>query len=483
MALKLPRKALTFDDVLLVPVLSEILPQDASICTRLTRGIALNVPVVSAAMDTVTEHATAIVLAQHGGIGFIHKNLTPEEQAREVRRVKTHESSIIVEPVTVTSTLPCSAASALMRERNISGLPVVDEGLLVGIVTRRDLIIEAGTEPVSSVMTRDLVTGPAGVGMEDAKRLMHSRRVEKLPLVTKEGGLAGLVTMRDIENRKEFPQAVKDERGQLRVGAAIGTDSIRDGRVDALIKAGVDVLCVDTAHGHSTRVIETVRSLKRLYPTAEVIAGNIATREAARALVDAGADGIKVGVGPGSICTTRIVAGVGVPQLTAIADVCEVALAGGVPVIADGGIRFSGDVVKALAAGAETVMIGSLFGGTDESPGDLVLYEGRRFKSYRGMGSLGAMKKGSADRYGQDDVDQKKRVPEGIEGMVPFRGKVSDVLAQLLGGLRSGMGYTGARDLATLRENAEFVEITSAGAAESHVHDVIIRKEAPNYRR
>lgn len=481
--MKIPRKALTFDDVLLLPCHSEILPREASVASRLTRGIELNLPLLSAAMDTVTEHTTAIVMAQSGGMGFIHKNLSPEVQAAEVRKVKKHESSVIVEPVTVTPDLLCRDAANIMRERRISGLPVVRDGVLLGLVTGRDLVMEDESLPVSAVMTRDLVTASEGVSADEAKRLMHSRRVEKLPIVGPGNRLVGLITMRDLRKYKEFPYALKDRLGRLRVGAAIGVDSLDDGRVEALVAAGVDVLCVDTAHGHSKRVAETVRALKRASLPVEVVAGNVATREGARALIEAGADAVKVGVGPGSICTTRIVAGVGVPQLTAVLDACALARQANVPIIADGGIRFSGDVVKALAAGAESVMIGSLFGGTDEAPGEMVLYEGRRYKSYRGMGSIGAMRQGSADRYGQAEAEASKLVPEGIEGMVPYRGRISDVLDQMVGGLKSGMGYLGAHTLAELREHAEFVEITQAGVQESHVHDVIIRKEAPNYRR
>jgi len=483
MPLKTPRKALTFDDVLLVPCHSEILPRDASVRTRLTRHIELNIPIVSAAMDTVTEHRTAIVMAQAGGIGIVHKNLTPEEQAAEVRRVKKHESAVIVDPFTIGPDLTCGEAARLMKERTISGLPVVQDGVLLGLVTGRDLVMEDHAQPVSAVMTTDLVTAPQGVGAEEAKRLMHQRRVEKLPIVGEGRRLVGLITMRDIRKHKEFPFALKDDMGRLRVGAAVGVDSVDDGRVQALLDAGVDGLCVDTAHGHSARVADTVRRIKALGALVDVIAGNIATRDAARALIAAGADAVKVGVGPGSICTTRVVAGVGVPQLTAVVDVVDVAAQAGVAVIADGGIRFSGDLVKALAAGADSVMIGSLFGGTDESPGEVVLYEGRRYKAYRGMGSIGAMRRGSADRYGQEEAEPSKLVPEGIEGMVPYRGRISDVLEQLVGGLKSGMGYLGADCLETLRRNAEFVEITQAGVQESHVHDVIIRKEAPNYRR
>jgi len=483
MAIKIPRTAFTFDDVLLVPRFSDILPREADVSTRLTRHIGLNIPLVSAAMDTVTEHTTAIVMAQAGGMGFIHKNFTPAEQAAEVRKVKKHESSVIVEPVTVTPDLSCREAATIMRERRISGLPVVHEGVLVGIVTGRDLVTEDFSQPVSAVMTRDLVTATEGVSPDEARRLMHTKRVEKLPIVGPGNRLVGLITMRDLRKHQEFPNALKDGLGRLRVGAAIGVDSLDDGRVEALVAAGADVLCVDTAHGHSKRVADTVRAVKRAGLAVDVVAGNVATRDGAKALIDAGADGVKVGVGPGSICTTRIVAGVGVPQLTAVLDACDLARQAGVPVIADGGIRFSGDVVKALAAGAESVMIGSLFGGTDEAPGEMVLYEGRRYKSYRGMGSIGAMRQGSADRYGQADAEPSKLVPEGIEGMVPYRGSIRDVLDQMVGGLKSGMGYLGANDLRQLRANAEFVEITQSGVQESHVHDVIIRKEAPNYRR
>jgi IMP dehydrogenase len=480
----IPRKALTFDDVLLVPRHSEVLPREVSVATRLTRNLRIHIPLVSAAMDTVTEYQAAIVLAELGGIGIIHKNLTPQAQAAQVRRVKQYESALIQDPVTVAPQVTCEAAAALLRERTISGLPVVEGGRLVGIVTRRDLLLEECRGlSVADVMTRDLVTAREGTTLEEARRLMHSRRVEKLPVVDADGRLLGLVTMRDVRKHRDNPDTPRDARGRLRVGAAVGPDSVNDGRVEALLAAEVDVLVVDTAHGHSQRVIDAVRELKRQNVPCQVIAGNVATREGTAALIEAGVDAVKVGVGPGSICTTRVVAGVGVPQLTAVQDACDVARPNGVPVIADGGIRFSGDLTKALAAGAECVMVGSLLAGTDESPGDLVLYEGRRYKSYRGMGSLSAMQKGSADRYGQDHVESTKLVPEGIEGMVPYRGKLSDVVDQLVGGLKSGMGYLGARTLEDLRERAEFVEITAAGIQESHVHDVIVTKEAPNYRR
>jgi IMP dehydrogenase len=478
------REALTFDDVLLAPGYSEVLPGQTSVHTRLTRGISLNIPLVSAAMDTVTEAATAICMARHGGLGVIHKNLTPEQQAQEVRRVKRSESGMVVDPVTVTPDQTLRTALALMHQHGFSGLPVVEGRRPVGILTSRDVRFETNLDQaVGGVMTRDPISVRQGIALEDALQLLHKHRIEKLLVVDGGGELLGLITVKDIRNAQTHPNAIKDSSGRLRVGAAVGVGADTEARTAALVAAGVDVLVVDTAHGHSKGVIDTVRKLRAAYPDLQMIAGNIATPAATRALVEAGADAVKVGIGPGSICTTRVVAGVGVPQVTAILECAEEARRLGVPVVADGGIKYSGDVVKALAAGAETVMIGSLFAGTDEAPGELVLYQGRSYKVYRGMGSLGAMKAGSKDRYFQGGVtDEKKLVPEGIEGRVPHRGSLAESLFQMVGGLRSGMGYCGAKDLPALREGAVFRKITAQGLRESHVHDVIITKEAPNYR-
>ena len=476
--------SLTFDDVLLSPGYSEVLPKDAELTTRVAEGLTLHLPLISSAMDTVTESRMAIAMARAGGLGIIHKNLDPETQAAEVRRVKRSESRVIEHPVTVGPLEPLTAALALMEQHGISGLPVVDGDRLVGILTRRDLRwAEADTGLVQDRMSRKLITAAPRVSVEDAKRLLSEHRIEKLLLVDDAGRLAGLLTVRDIDKVRDHPNAAKDSQGRLLVGAAVGVGEREHDRAEQLLAAGVDLLVVDTAHGHSRGVIETVRTLRRLHPAARLAAGNVATGDATRALFEAGADCVKVGIGPGSICTTRIVAGVGVPQLTAVLECAAAARVFGKPIIADGGIKFSGDVVKALAAGAQTVMVGSLFAGTDEAPGDVILYQGRSYKVYRGMGSIGAMQKGSKDRYFQETTEERKLVPEGIEGRVPHKGPVGDSLYQLAGGVRSGMGYVGARTIAELAEKARFVRITNAGLAESHVHDVIITREAPNYNR
>jgi IMP dehydrogenase len=475
------RECLTFDDVMLVPAYSELLPAEVDVRSRLTRGIELNVPIVSAAMDSVTEARAAIAIARQGGIGIIHKNLPPKAQAQEVDRVKRAESGIILDPVTVRPSQSLREALAVMRAHDVSGVPVVEGDHPVGILTARDIRFEKNLDqPVSALMTTELVTVPPGVATEDARQLLHRHRIEKL-LVVDNGKLVGLITIKDLLQAERNPLAVKDDRGRLRVGAAIGPGPDRPERTAALVEVGVDLLVIDTAHGHSKGVIEAARDTKKRYPNLQLVAGNIATSEAARALVDAGVDGIKVGIGPGSICTTRIVAGVGVPQITAIADCVEIADAHDVPVIADGGIKYSGDVTKALAAGASCVMVGSLLAGTDEAPGDLVLYQGRSYKVYRGMGSIGAMKKGSRDRYGQGGTADEELVPQGIEGRVPHRGSLASIILQLVGGLRAGMGYAGARTVQELRKNARFIRITNSGLRESHVHDVIITEEPPNY--
>jgi IMP dehydrogenase len=476
------RECLTFDDVMLVPAYSEVLPAEADVRSRLTRTIELNIPIVSAAMDSVTEARSAVAMARQGGMGIIHKNLGIAEQAHEVDRVKRAESGIILNPVTVRPSQSLREALGVMRAHEVSGVPVVEGSSAVGILTSRDIRFEKNLDqPVSTLMTTELVTVSPGCSPEEARELLHKHRIEKL-LVVDSGKLVGLITIKDLLQAERNPLANKDERGRLRVGAALGPGSDRVQRAEALLEVGVDVLVIDTAHGHHKGVIDAVADTKKRYPHVQVIGGNIATAEAAQALVDAGADAIKVGIGPGSICTTRIVAGIGVPQITAIADCVEVADRYGVPVIADGGIKYSGEVTKALAAGASCVMIGSLFAGTDEAPGELVLYQGRSYKVYRGMGSLGAMKKGSRDRYGQGGTADEKLVPEGIEGRVPHRGSLASILSQLVGGLRAGMGYTGSRTVADLKKSAKFIRISSAGLRESHVHDVIITEEAPNYR-
>ncbi len=484
--MRLAKKALTFDDVLLVPAFSEVLPRDTSLATRLTRGISLNIPLVSAAMDTVTESRLAIAIAQEGGIGIVHKNLRPSEQAREVARVKRFESGVVRDPITVTPDMPVRQVIEITRQHRISGLPVVQGKRVVGIVTNRDLRFESRLDaPVSSIMTprERLVTVREGATLDEAKTLMHAHKLERVLVVNEAFELRGLMTVKDILKRTEHPNASKDEFGKLRVGAAVGVGPDTDERVELLVKAGVDVVIVDTAHGHSKGVLERVQWIKRSFPQVEVIGGNIATADAARALAEAGADGVKVGIGPGSICTTRIVAGVGVPQISAISDVADALAGSGIPLIADGGIRYSGDVAKALAAGAYTVMMGSMFAGTEEAPGEVILYQGRSYKSYRGMGSLGAMADGAADRYFQDSsANVDKLVPEGIEGRVAYKGSVLTIIYQLCGGVRASMGYCGCRDIDEMRTRPSFVEITSAGMRESHVHDVQITQEAPNYQ-
>jgi IMP dehydrogenase len=478
-------EALTFDDVLLVPADSTVLPHEAMVDTWLTRDISMNIPMVTAAMDTVTESETAISIAREGGIGIIHRNMSLNRQVHEVDKVKKSESGMIVDPVTVEPDQKISDVLELAAKYRISGLPVVKDGILVGIITNRDLRFETnmGLE-VSEVMTKDrLVTAPVGISLEESKKLLHKNRIEKLLVVDEAGRLKGLITIKDILKVKKYPYSCKDHLGRLRVGAAVGVGDDALERVIALKSAGVDVIAVDSAHGHSLNVRETVRRIKQDFPDLQVIAGNVGTAEGAKSLIDAGADAIKVGVGPGSICTTRIVAGVGVPQITAIMNCARVGKEAGTPIIADGGIKYSGDVVKALAAGAHSVMIGSLFAGTEESPGETILYQGRSYKTYRGMGSLGAMKEGSRDRYFQEQIEEtSKLVPEGIEGMVPYKGPLAASIYQLIGGLRAGMGYVGCRNLEELHNKTQMVRITSAGLKESHVHDVIITKEAPNYQ-
>jgi IMP dehydrogenase len=484
--MRLIQKALTFDDVLLVPAYSAILPKDTSLNTRLTRNISLSIPLVSAAMDTVTESRLAIAIAQEGGIGIIHKNLTAKEQAREVAKVKRFEAGVVRDPITIPPTMKIRDVIALSQQHGISGFPVVEGKNVVGIITNRDLRFEEELDAeVRQKMTprEKLVYVREGADLIEAKRLMNKHRLERVLVVNDAFELRGLITVKDIFKSTEHPNAAKDDQGKLRVGAAVGVGPDNDERVDLLVAAGVDVVVVDTAHGHSQGVLDRVKWVKRRYPEVEVIGGNIATAEAALALRDAGADGVKVGIGPGSICTTRIVAGVGVPQITAISNVAKALEGSGIPCIADGGIRFSGDISKALAAGASSVMMGSMFAGTEEAPGEIILYQGRSYKSYRGMGSLGAMSDGSADRYFQDASNNAdKLVPEGIEGRVPYKGSVLAILYQLVGGVRSSMGYCGCATIDELREKAQFVEITSAGMRESHVHDVQITKEAPNYR-
>jgi IMP dehydrogenase len=478
------REGLTFDDVLLQPGASSVLPRDVDLRTQLTREISLNVPLASAAMDTVTEHGAAICMAQNGGIGIVHRNMPPAAQGAEVDKVKRSESGMIVDPITMQPEQRIHEALAVMARYKISGVPVTRDGKAVGILTNRDLrFVRDTSQPISSVMTKErLVTVPPGTTMERAKELLHAHRIEKLLVVDDQGSLRGLITIKDIEKTERFPSAAKDGLGRLRCGAAVGVGPDTLERAQALVSAGVDVIVVDTAHGHSSGVLETVERMHRTFPELPIIGGNVATGEGAEALIKAGVSAVKVGVGPGSICTTRVVTGVGVPQLTAILEAVAVASRHGIPVVGDGGIKYSGDVVKGLAAGAGTIMIGSLFAGTDESPGEVVLYQGRSYKVYRGMGSIGAMSAGSRDRYFQSDVEEpNKLVPEGIEGRVPYRGSLSSSIHQLLGGLRSGMGYVGAADLGELRAKARFMKISSAGLHESHVHDVIITKEAPNY--
>lgn len=481
--MKIVKRALTFEDVLLLPAYSQVLPKQVDIRTKLSKNIQLNVPLVSAAMDTVTEHRTAIMMARLGGIGIIHKNMDIASQAKEVKRVKKSESGVIIDPIFVGAKAKVKEALELMAEYHISGVPVVDKDrILIGILTNRDLRFENNVENlVENVMTKTpLITAKKGCTLDEAEKIFSKHKVEKLPIVDDKGYLEGLITIKDLKKRKEFPNANKDSYGRLRVGAAIGVAQLE--RVEALVKADVDVLVLDSAHGHSKGIIDTIKDIKANFPNVELIAGNVATKEATKALCEAGADAVKVGIGPGSICTTRIVSGVGVPQISAIDECALEAKKFGVPVIADGGIKYSGDIAKALAAGAHSVMIGSLLAGTDESPGQLFSVQGRQYKSYRGMGSLAAMQKGSSDRYFQEGTASEKLVPEGIEGRVPYVGSLKDVIHQLLGGLRSSMGYVGAENLQIFQDKAEFVEITSAGLKESHVHDVTITQEAPNYK-
>lgn len=481
---KIVGEALTFDDVLLLPQYSEVLPKDVDVSTYLTKTIKLNIPLLSATMDTVTEAATAITMAREGGLGVIHKNMSIEAQAIEVDKVKKSESGMIVDPITLSPEHKIYQALEVMKNYKISGIPITKDGKLVGILTNRDLRFEKNlNKSVSEVMTKEgLVTAPEGTTLESAKELLQKYRIEKLPVVDKNFKLKGLITIKDIEKARKYPNSCKDSLGRLRVGAAVGVGSDRDERVEALIKAGCDVIFIDTAHGHSKAVIESVKEIKKNFRDIQVIAGNVATAEGTTALIKAGVDAVKIGVGPGSICTTRIIAGVGVPQITAIMESYEVAKKYDIPLIADGGIKFSGDVTKALAAGASSVMVGGLFAGTLESPGESILYQGRTYKVYRGMGSLGAMKSGSKDRYFQEESEDIKLVPEGIEGRVPYRGPLSDTIFQLIGGLRSGMGYLGCRNIEELKTKTKFIKITTSGLRESHVHDVIITKEAPNYR-
>jgi IMP dehydrogenase len=478
-------EALTFDDVLLKPGYSEILPHETDTRTPFSRNIMLNIPLSSAAMDTVTESALAIALAREGGIGVIHKNFSIEEQAAEVDKVKRSESGMIVDPVTMRPDQKIAEAVALMDHYHISGVPVVSDGQkLVGILTSRDLRFETRMDiAIADVMTKDkLITVPVGTSLEQARGILQQHRVEKLLVVDGEGRLKGLITVKDIQKVINYPYATKDKFGRLRVAAAIGASRDFFERAQELVKAGADVIVIDTAHGHSSRVIEAVKKVKKAMPEVDVVAGNVATAEATKELIKAGADAVKIGIGPGSICTTRIVTGIGVPQITAIMDCAAAAAKSGVPIIADGGIKFSGDITKAIAAGADSVMIGSLLAGTDESPGEIILYQGRSFKSYRGMGSLGAMKKGSKDRYGQETIEEQKLVPEGIEGRVAYKGPLSAIVTQMVGGLRGGMGYCGTKTIKDLQERGEFVRITTAGLKESHVHDVTITKESPNYQ-
>ena len=482
---KLIQEYLTFDDVSLVPAYSAVLPKDVDISTQLTRKIKLNIPFISAAMDTVTEARTAISMAQEGGIGIIHRNMPIADQVLEVDKVKKSESGMILNPITMDPEQKIHEALEIMKKYRISGVPITKNGKLVGILTNRDLRFEKRLEEkISTVMTKDrLITVPVGTTLEASKEILHKNRIEKLLVVDEQNNLKGLITIKDIEKMRKYPHSCKDSLGRLRVGAAIGPGKDREARTEALIKAGVDVLIIDTAHGHTRDVLDAVLDTKENFPDCQLIGGNVATREGVLDLIKAGVDGVKVGVGPGSICTTRVIAGVGIPQLSAVMETSEVSEKYGVPVIADGGIKFSGDITKAIAAGARSVMVGNLFAGTDESPGEIVLYQGRSYKVYRGMGSIEAMKEGSKDRYFQEDVESEtKLVPEGIEGRVPYRGVLSYVIQQLIGGMKAGMGYLGAGNIQELQKKAKFIRITSSGLKESHVHDVIITKEAPNYR-
>ena len=479
------KECLTFDDVLLVPSKSEVLPHEVDLSTNLTKNIKLNIPLLSAAMDTVTEQKTAISMAREGGIGIIHKNQSPEQQAMMVEKVKKSESGMILDPIVMGPDNKIFQALDLMKTYKISGVPITKDGKLVGILTNRDLRFEQNLEqPIQNVMTREnLITGPVGTTLEQAKSILHDNRIEKLLIVDDKNTLKGLITIKDIEKTIQYPHSCKDSHGRLRVGAAVGVSKDREERLHALVNAGVDVVVIDTAHGHSKGVLNAVSDTKKLFPNLELIAGNVATKEATEDLIKAGVDAVKIGIGPGSICTTRIIAGVGVPQVTAIQDAVSAADKHGIPIIADGGIRFSGDVAKAIAAGARCVMIGSLFAGTDESPGEIILYQGRSYKVYRGMGSLGAMKEGSKDRYFQEGViTEQKLVPEGIEGRIPYRGPLASIVFQMIGGVRAGMGYCGTPNIESLRKDSRFIRVTHSGHKEGHVHDVIITKEAPNYR-
>ncbi len=475
--------ALTFDDVLIAPAESDVHPRQAELSTRLTRELRLHIPLISAAMDTVTEARTAIAMAQEGGLGVVHKNMPPDRQALEVSKVKKYESGMVHDPVTIEPGVPLSQAVELMRLHGISGIPVTRSGRLLGIITSRDVRFERNLEQkVEEVMTRKLITAREGTSQSEAIELLHKNRIEKLLVVDDQFVLKGLITIKDIEKMRAHPNAAKDQKGRLLCGAAVGVSADREERLDALVKAGCDVVAIDTAHGHSKNVIEAVRDTRKNFPKLQLIAGNVATAEGTRALISAGADAVKVGVGPGSICTTRVIAGVGVPQLSAVDECVREADRHAVPIISDGGIKYSGDIVKALAAGASSVMIGSLFAGTEEAPGEVIFYQGRSYKSYRGMGSIAAMKSGAKDRYFQLDSPDEKLVPEGIEGRVPYKGSLAMNIFQMLGGIRSGMGYVGAANIEELRRKAKFVRITAAGLRESHVHDVIITEEAPNYR-
>ena len=478
---KFGKQGLTFDDVLLIPAHSDVLPRDVDVRTHLTQNVTLNIPVMSAGMDTVTEAEMAIAMAREGGIGVIHKNMSIDEQAREVKLVKRSEHGIIVDPIYLAPDNTLSDADELMNKYHISGVPITENGKLVGIITNRDMRFETDlSRPISDIMTsKGLITAPEHTTMEEAKRILQTHRIEKLPLVDDDGHLKGLITIRDIEKMRKFPNSNKDSDGRLKVAAAIGVTSDVEDRVEALLDAKADVLVIDTAHGHSEGVLKTIRRLRKAFPHLELIAGNVATYDATKALIEAGVSAVKVGIGPGSICTTRVIAGIGVPQITAIYDCAKAAEGTGIPIIADGGIQYSGDIAKALGAGASCVMLGNLLAGTEEAPGEMIIYQGKNYKSYRGMGSLGAMQAGSKDRYFQQNA--KKLVPEGIEGRIPYKGHVSDVLFQLIGGLRASMGYCGAKDIKAMNEDTQFIQITGAGLRESHPHDVSITKEAPNY--
>lgn len=478
---KFGKQGLTFDDVLLIPAHSDVLPRDVDVRTHLTQNVTLNIPVMSAGMDTVTEAEMAIAMAREGGIGVIHKNMSIDEQAREVKLVKRSEHGIIVDPIYLAPDNTLSDADELMNKYHISGVPITENGKLVGIITNRDMRFETDlSRPISDIMTsKGLITAPEHTTMEEAKRILQAHRIEKLPLVDDEGHLKGLITIRDIEKMRKFPNSNKDSDGRLKVAAAIGVTSDVEDRVEALLDAKADVLVIDTAHGHSEGVLQTIRRLRKAFPHLELIAGNVATYDATKALIEAGVSAVKVGIGPGSICTTRVIAGIGVPQITAIYDCAKAAEGTGIPIIADGGIQYSGDIAKALGAGASCVMLGNLLAGTEEAPGEMIIYQGKNYKSYRGMGSLGAMQAGSKDRYFQQNA--KKLVPEGIEGRIPYKGHVSDVLFQLIGGLRASMGYCGAKNIKAMNEDTQFIQITGAGLRESHPHDVSITKEAPNY--